>query len=288
MSRWLMILILISSPTISNTETDNINVVIYPFQHIKDDYPLELLKLAMNKSNSEQNYLLQEAPVEISQGRSLILLSKNKEIDISWSLTSKERERILTAIKIPIYKGLFGYRIFVIRQNQQGQFPRSITAQRLANERVAIQGVDWPDFKILKHNKFNVMSVKRFDAMFELVQKGRADYFPRSIIEIWYEESHFNFNKNGLKIDQNLAFFYPSHMFFFVSKSNQKLANIIRNGLQISIQDGSFDKLFNTHKGAVIKNAKLSQRTVFTLDNPTVNNEGVYQWPSLITANDNH
>lgn len=275
MLRWLFFLLCFSFSAFAEK-----TVVIYPYQRMGDMYPLELLKLALSKHEKGRQYQLQESPLNITQGRSLLLISKDRDMNIAWSMTSNQRESMLVPIKIPIYKGLFGYRLFLIHKDLEDRFPNTLSLNQLSKERVAIQGVDWPDLEILKHNQFDVMSVKHFDAMFELINKKRVDYFPRSILEIWNERE--NFGNGNLMVEKNLALHYPTYIFYFVSKNNIELAQAVREGLLSSISDGSFDSLFNTFKGAALQNANMKGRTVFRLDNPNVSRDDVYQWPSLV------
>lgn len=275
MIRWLIALLCCSVSSFANS-----SVIVYPYQRTGDNYPLELLQLAISINNKTPEYLLQESQVRTTQGRSLLMISQGQGIDVAWSMTSNEREELLTAIKIPIYKGLYGYRLFLIHNTQQSRFPGSMSLEDLQKHRIAIQGVDWPDIKILQHNQFNVISAKHYSAMFELVSKQRVDYFPRSILEIWEEQK--TFGKGTLAVEENLALSYPTYVYYFVAKNNHSLAQRLRTGLLKAIENGSFDSLFNRYKGVSLKKANLAHRQIFHLDNPNVNTERVYQWPPLI------
>lgn len=275
MAKLIMVLVCFSCSVIADT-----TVIVYPFQRIGDGYPRELLQLALSKSEDKTPFVLKESDVRTTQGRSLLMISHGQGIDVAWSMTSKQREELLAAIKIPIYKGLYGYRLFLIHKTRQNRFPESMSFHELKNSRLAVQGVDWPDLRILEHNQFSVISAKHFSAMFELVSKQRVDYFPRSILEIWEEQK--TFGKEALSVEKNLMLSYPTYVFYFVAKENKALAKRLRQGLLASINDGSFDSLFNRYKGAALENAKLKKRKVFQLENPNVNQDGVYQWPSLV------
>lgn len=254
-------------------------LITYPFQAFSDGYPVALLKLALSKSAAEHQYQLAESGLDIQQGRALMLLSKDVEIDVAWSMTSNEREQYLKAIKIPIYKGLFGYRLLLIKNTRQSDFPPGLSFTTLQQERIAIQGHDWPDTQILEHNQLNIMGVERYTAMFDLLAKERADYFPRSILEIWRET--IKYRAFNVAVEKNIAFHYPSYVFFFVHPNNHDLANAIEQGLLISIQDGSFDFLFNAIEAGAINKANLPNRTLFKLENPFVDSSEVYAWPEL-------
>lgn len=84
-------LLLASLPCFAKT------VVTYPQQMCSDGYPIALLKLALDKSELRESYVLEEASVDVQQGRSLLLLRKQIEIDVAWSMSSNEREKGLRA-----------------------------------------------------------------------------------------------------------------------------------------------------------------------------------------------
>lgn len=274
-----LVLLLLFAALASRASGDTI--ITYPYQEFPDGYPVALLKLALKKSRPNEEFRLTESGINVQQGRSLKLLEKNIEVDVVWTMTNNEREQTLRAIKIPIYKGMYGYRIFLIHKDNQNAFTPNMTFEQLQTERVAVQGNDWPDTRVMQHNQLTVQGIEIYDAMFELIQKRRADYFPRSILEIWREEREHQ--GQDLQVEQHLAFYYPAYIYFFVSKTNIELGDAIEQGLLMAIEDGSFDILFETIEDKSIEKSQLSKRRVFHLNNPNVSVEGVYPWPSLLT-----
>jgi hypothetical protein len=195
-------------------------------------------------------------------------------------MTSKTREQGLRAIKIPIYKGLFDYRIFLIDQQHQDLFPQNISLETLKTARLAIQGHDWPDIKVLQHHDVNVQGVEIFEAHFQMLKKGRADHFPRSILEAWREaEKHKELN---VSVEKKLALYYPARVFFVVHPDNELIGDTIEQGLLNSIKDGSFDQLFDAMAGSAIRLSNLTQRHIIRISNPNVEHEGVYNWPFFV------
>jgi len=64
----------------------------------------------------------------------------------------------------------------------------------------------------------------------------------------------------ALRVEENLAFYYPFPIYFFVNKANHTLANIIKRGLEIALKDGSFKALFLKHHKAVLERVKFGER----------------------------
>lgn len=227
-------------------------------------YPLTLLRLALEKSGAPVD--LQPSKARMQQGRALreVELGTGK-VHVVWSMTSREREAATRPIRIPIYKGLIGWRLPLVR-SQDAQ--RLATVQALGDLQAfsAGQGHDWPDTEILRANGLTVHGVAAYEALFQMLEAGRFAYFPRSVIEIWAEAAQHA--SRGIVVDPNLALHYPAAFYYFVHRDNAALAQTIEKGLEKAIADGSFDRLFHKHFDAVLRASALERRRVIELHNP--------------------
>jgi hypothetical protein len=76
-----------------------------------------VLEMALeNTRESHGSFTLQAIGTRVLQGRAMDSLAKNELVDIVWTMTSHDREARLLPIRIPLLKGLLGYRIFIIRK----------------------------------------------------------------------------------------------------------------------------------------------------------------------------
>ena len=240
--------------------------VVYPLPESIDErqnYPRKLLALALTKTGTE--FELRPSSRVMTQSRALSELSRGGDVSVVWSMTSKEREDMFLPIRIPIEKGLLGWRIFLINKNKASQFSAVKTLDDLKKYEAG-QGHDWPDTEILRANGLKVQASANYDGLFKMLQSGRIDYFPRSILEIWAEEK--NHPDMDLTIEQTVILHYPTALYFFVNKDDAALAKLIETGLRAAIKDGSFDKLFAAEYGDDIKRANLKGRTRFQMQNP--------------------
>ena len=238
---------------------------VYNKHHL---YPLSLLELAISKI--EPKYQLKPSKVFMNQGRALKQLAAEDGIDVLWTMTSEPREQALKPIRIPIYKGLIGWRVFLMNGSPSFDSSRPIPLTQIKQLDI-IQGHDWPDTRILKHNQFNVHTGPEYAGLFKMLEYKRADLFPRSIIEVW-DELKVNATTN-IKLEQHTLISYPTASYYFVANTNVKLAQAIKKGLERSIEDGSFDALFQQHFSGMIAQAKLNQRTHYQLENPLLTEE---------------
>jgi len=229
----------------------------------RQEYPLRLLRLAFKEAESD--YKLVPSNKLMQQDRALKQLQYGIDVDVVWSMTSRERESNLYPIRIPIYKGLIGWRIFLAHAQD---LPRIIQVQELSELRKLhfIQGHDWPDIEILRANGFSVHGAPDYISNFSMLEHRRVDLFPRSILEIWSEfESHKN---RGIVIEPTKLFIYPAAFYYFVHPSNKLLANTIDKGLRMALADGSFDTLFDEYHLDVINQLEVKNRQIFRLNNP--------------------
>lgn len=230
----------------------------------RNEYPIAMLKLALHQTGVK--FQLRESVSRMEQGKALSSLAAGREINVLWSMTDSNRESQLMPIRIPIFKGLIGLRLFLIKSTNVGDIQRVATLAGL-RDFTLVQGRDWPDTKIFQANGFEVMTAPYYPGLFDLLKQDQADLFPRSIVEIWpeLENSQADF---PIEIEQKLAVYYPTAMYFFVNKKNVILANIIRSGMEKALANGEFDKLFLQVHQPLIDKANLSQRTIFKLANP--------------------
>jgi len=233
-------------------------------------YYVDVLKLALEKSKDKYGgYKLQEQVIEMHQGRTLNLLEQDKMVDVVWSMTSKEREQRFNTVYIPILKGLMGYRIGIIRADEAYQFADIDNLSQL--KRTAIgQGIDWPDTQILLSNGFNVVQGAARNLL-PMLKMKRFDFYPRGLHEPWEEIK----NDANFEVETRILLKYPAPIYFFVNHKNEKLSKRLEFGLKKAIEDGSFDKLFYSHKmtAGVIERAQLFKRRVFELSNPLLSDK---------------
>ena len=225
-------------------------------------YPVDLLKMSLAKSG--RDYTLRASDEVIPQSRAILLLQSDHVINVLWTVTSPEREKRLLPVRIPIDRGLYGWRLFLIHRDAQ---PRFNTIRSLVDlsKLEAGQGHDWPDLSILLDSGLRVGAGSSYDGLFEMLARGRIDYFPRAVPEVWAELEQRS--QLPLSVEDNIVLHYPSAMYFFVSPRNPQLAAALHSGLQQSIADGSFAVLFDQYFGDAIKRAKLGQRRIIKIDN---------------------
>lgn len=227
-----------------------------------------ILKLAIDKSGRANEFIHNVRNDALTETR-LVESVKNGSLDVMWAGTQTAYEEELTPIRIPLFKGLLGHRIFIIRQGDQARFDRVQTLDDLRQIRLG-QGREWGDTVVLKAANLNVVDPLKYESLFHMLDGGRFEAFPRAVHEPWSEvASRRDLN---LTVEKRILLVYPFAMYFFVSKDNQELARVIEQGMRNAIADGSYNDIFFANP--VIKDAldrsKLKDRIVFRLPNPNM------------------
>ncbi len=228
-----------------------------------DEYPIQLLSLALDQTGV--NYQLKHSENSLTKGKALDRLHDNREINIIWGMTNSQREKDLLPIRIPIFKGLIGWRLLLIRQDMAERF-KYIQQLEHFIKLSPLQGRDWPDTKILQYNGFDVITERTSSGLMKMLSNAQGDFFPRSIIEVW-EELAENDAVNRIQVQPTLGIHYPSAIYFFVNKRSVPLANLIEKGLEKAIKNGKFEALFLDHYKDYIDRSQIEKRNFYQLEN---------------------
>lgn len=230
------------------------------------DYFTTLLLMALNASKADNEVIdIVFSERDYAQARWVNLAQNEKRNFVIWTMTDKEREQQLRPIRIPLCKGLFGYRVLLIRANDQERFNQVRDLNGLS-ELLAGQGTHWPDTPIMQRNGLRVTTAETTESLFRMINAKRFDYFPRGISEAWFELAQRK--EKNLVVEKNIMLYYPAALYFFVNKSNEALAVRIETGLEKLIDSGEFDEFFYRHPRVNFGLENLTSRHVIKLDNP--------------------
>lgn len=241
-------------------------------------YAMQMLHLALSKLGTK--YVVKTQPNnDTTQARNISDVASGN-LDIMWAATDQETENQVLPIRIPLYKGLLGHRIFIINPATQSRFDRVKTYEDLQQFTFG-QGTTWADSNILASNGLKVVRANKYQSLFYMVDGGRFDAFPRGVQEPWQELAA---NSNlPLAVERRVMLVYRMPFYLFTGKQNTKLAADLEQGLNRAIADGSFDKVFFNDPMVkdVLEKANLDQRLTFELNNPTLPKETPVNRPEL-------
>ena len=271
----LCFLITFSSAVFSAEKTIRIN----EFSDPNASYAIKMLRLAIAHSD-QPDYTIDISQEDFTQARVNEEVRSGGHLDLCWASSDAEIEEQLRPIRIPLFKGLLGYRIFIINKNNQSRFTNIQTLTDLKQLSLG-QGRTWADGRILEANGFNIVKTNKYPGLFYMVEGGRFDAFPRGVHEPFSElEMRPELN---LTVEENLMVYYRMPFYLFVSPNNHSLAKDLEIGFERAIASGEFDKVFYGDKSIqdVMKKANMKKRRLFKVDNPLLSKETPVNRPEL-------
>jgi hypothetical protein len=206
-------------------------------------YP-QLLKLALEKTlETDGPFELVQATQALTSLRQAAELKNNGMVSLIWDSSDAQREADLLPIKVSLLRNLHDYRVLLIRAEDARRFAQVRTLNDLRSL-TAGAGVNWPSTEALRYNKMPVVTSVDYVKLFPMLRAKRFDYILRGVHAGFNEER--SYGSTGLIVERTLFLRYPGRFYFFVNKANTALADRVERGLHIALEDGSFDKLFQS------------------------------------------
>lgn len=234
-------------------------------------YVIKLIELAIEHIDTKYRIDINREP--FTQSKVNEEVRTGGALDVVWTTADADIEKSLLPIRIPLLKGLLGYRIFIIHRQNQYKFSQVKTLDDLKKLSIG-QGKTWTDAKILEANGLTVVKANKYPSLFYMLDGGRFDAFARGVNEPFGELAQRPEMKD-LMVEETLLISYKMPFYLFVSPSNRKLATDLELGLNRAIADGSFDKVFYSDPNIkdVLDKANMKNRKVFYLENPFLTKE---------------
>lgn len=229
---------------------------------------LEILEKALDKTVAEYGpYTLQPSRSGMNEARSLAELGKTAGmVNIAWCGTSVQKEKAYRPVRIPLRKGILGYRVALVARSRQAAVGRIRNLDDLRKMHIG-QGIGWGDVAIYEANGFTVHTAG-YESLFKMVAANRIDLFPRGINEVFHEYAARHDAIPGLAVEQHLLIYYPWPYYFFFNKADKSLAKRVESGIRKMMKDGSFDAIFMKYNSASIIKANLGNRRIIRIRNP--------------------
>jgi len=264
----LQILVCFSS-NIYATET----VLINNSSSIQDSrytYPKNLLQRILDVTETEFQTTVVEATTNVmTRPRALRELKRGLNIHVMAEAPKPEWNTHLLSVRIPIRKGIQGYRLFLIKKRDQAHL-NTISSFDAFKKLPTGSGKDWSTTRVLEGNQFNVIKGNNYDGLFSMLMLDRFTTFGRGINEAFDELEQHQQKHPELAIDEKFLLFIPLPTYFFVSPKKPALRDRIEKGLKQLIDTGEFNAIFHKEFGELIHKANLANRTTFRISNPNL------------------
>ncbi|PCK05589.1 MAG: hypothetical protein COA42_18095 [Alteromonadaceae bacterium] len=175
-------------------------------------------------------------------------------------------------INIPMHNGLLGLRKLIVRKSDYQRFNNSYSAEVFAKLRAG-QVYQWPDVQVYHDSGIQVVKGVSTENLLNMLQQGRFDYLPLSVLEIeTFLEKHKEQAKT-LKILDNISVFYPIQAHASVTKSNKTLVARLQKGFAKAIENGDLNRIFHQEFKALVATLFAQDNHIFVLENTLLSAE---------------
>lgn len=261
MRHWILLLGLsLATPSLAD---DTVNIVSRGDGNAR--YAIGMIQLGLDEAGYSYSLNITDGTLTAARQQQD---TEEGVIDIMWAATTEDIEQRLIPIRIPLYKGLLGHRVFIVHKQNRSLFANVTNFSQLQNY-VFGQGKGWPDTEIMRHNGLEV-ETGTYEGLFLMADGQRFHAFPRGVNEPWGELDIRP--ELELTVDENLMFVYRMPFYLFVSPTRPDLAKVLEQGLQQAIDNGKFDALMmqDPMVQMVIARGNMAKRRIFELQNPSL------------------
>lgn len=177
--------------------------------------------------------------------------------------------RELVPVRIPVDRGLLGYRVLLVRDGDLDRFAGISSLAELRPLRFGLMPT-WDDGPVMRAAGLTVAPGESYEGLFRMLAAGRFDAFSRGVPEILAEYDRARRQVPGLAVEPHLLLHYPLPVYFWFSpdEAGRRRAARVEAGLRAMQADGSLRKMFEAEYAALETRLDLSRRKVIELPNP--------------------
>jgi hypothetical protein len=245
----------------------------------RNDYPVELLQAILEVTKDEYGECKTNPVGPVNQKRARQALETG-QLDIAWFPATVNNNERFQPIKVPLRKGLLGWRLLMVNNNEKNKFAEVDSLEKLKAFGTAF-GADWQDYPVMKANFDKLTLGDDYEQMFKMLHRKRFDFFSRSLHEVLDEIEYHKSVGYDFAVLDHIMLRYKAVDLFYVNKENDTLYQRIRKGMNKVIVSGKFNELFYSYYEHHIRSANIGNKTIIDLENPMFPDDIEYRDPQL-------
>jgi hypothetical protein len=189
-------------------------------------------------------------------------------------------EEALQPVKIPIDKGLLGYRVFLIQAEDQPRFAGVQSLEQLRKLRFGQQR-EWSDVAVYQAAGLPVVTGSSYEGLFHMLMLRRFDAFGRGVSEVSGELAHWRKQYPQMTIENELLLYYPLPVYFWFARTDEGRLRVqrVEEGMRTLMADGTLDRLFSEEYAATIQQLGLDRRRTLKIANPHLSSNHPFDKP---------
>jgi len=233
------------------------------------DYADAVLALALKLSSDKYGpYRIVQQHDETVIRRQLVQLETGR-LSVAVAMPAQEWLDGALPVRVPLMRGLASFRFFLGQKDLLPLYDSVRTVADLKTLSIG-QGPGWSTAHILEDNGFKVVYGGAHATLIPMLHSGRFQLLMRSIYEVEPELRAQQAANPGLIVVDNFAVFTYMPMYFFVAKSEPRLAERLEYGLKKAYANGEHDRLINRYFGDSMKLLKTRRLKLLHVPNTNI------------------
>ena len=236
----------------------------------RNAYAWRLLGAALDHTRGRYgDYVLAPSDIADERPNAASLLHGEGRISVSVFTPRIEYAGKLIPVRIPIDRGVLGYRLLLIHAGDQAEFEAVRGLDDLKQVRFGALA-SWVDVAVMRQAGLTVVTGDSFDGLFKMLSARRFDVLSRGAGEIEHELETRGKTLPDIVLERTLVLHYPLPVYFWFrdDREGRRMAERVRTGLRAMLADGSFDALFHQEFDPLLAPLDLGHRRIIELDNP--------------------
>jgi hypothetical protein len=250
---------------------------------LRDEYTFQLLHEALERTRDRYgDFVLTPSPAMHEKYRPTTLEHGDEGINISVYPAKSDLGDKIFPVRIPIHRGLIGYRVLTIRAADQPRFDKVRSVADLKAFRFGLIG-SWSDVEILQQAGFTVETSSSQNGLYRMLNAKHTDALSNSIPPAMQLLEHYSPTYPAMAIEKKLLLHYPMPFYFWFrnDQEGRLRAERVRAGLESMVRDGTIKALFYKYFGEILKQLDFDHRRIIELPNPTLDGQDPLNDPSL-------
>ena len=236
----------------------------------RNQYTMNVLREALERTRAAYgDFTLTPSAVMHEKYRPSALEHGDEGINISVFPAKAGLGDRLIPVRVPIDRGLIGYRVLTILAADQPRFDAIQDAEGLKPFHFGLLG-SWEDVEILQHDGVPVETSPSQEGLFRMLNAKRLDALNNAVPPVAQLFEQYHPAYPALAIEKGLLLHYPMPVYFWFrnTEDGRLRAERLRIGLESMVKDGALNALFQKYYGKMLKRLDFEHRRIVELPNP--------------------
>lgn len=242
-------------------------MALYPTPPIDGDvravFALDMVKMALSKQDASWVARLNGPAME--RGRMEAELEKGTLINVLMLPKNAEYDKRFLKVRHNLDKGLLGYRVALVHQDNLNLF-QSVETLKQLRELTVCASRKWSITKLFRSNSLPTLEQSEFRHNFLHLNLKHCDYLSRGLSEVLLEYSEYADEFKSIAIDPYITISSDQGYYLYVSPRHPDLHAALELGFEKANKDGSFERLFQQYYGATLTSLNFHERRVIKLE----------------------